>query len=298
MTAWAAQAASLFSAAEAGRWDLPDEALAAVLERSAAKAFAGRAPSPAELDRYLRSLHLADLALACACARGHHGAWDHFVREFRPALYRAADAVDASGGAREVADALYAELFGLKERDGERRSLFRYFHGRSSLSTWLRSLVAQRYVDRIREVRRHDPIPEETSPAALVAPAEPANPDRRRFAAVMHAALGLAIAALAPRDRLRLGCYYAQEMTLAQIGRFTGEHEATVSRHLARTRREVRSAVEHQLRVQHHFGDPEISECFATISADAGAINLGDWLEPPGSRKNSGANRSNPEDPT
>ena len=293
-----AQAARLHREAQAQRWNVPQAALAEALDRSAAKAFAGRSPSPAELDRYLGSLHLPDLALACACAQGHEGAWDHFVVEFRPALYRAADAVDASGGAREVADALYAELFGLKVRDGERRSLFRYFHGRSSLSTWLRALVAQRYVDRIREVRRHDPIPEETSPAALVAPPAPANPDQRRFAAAMRAALGLAIAALAPRDRLRLGCYYAQEMTLAQIGRLTSEHEATVSRHLTRTRREVRGAVERQLRDQHHFGEPEISECFAAISADAGAINLGDWLEPSDSRKNSSTDRSNPEDPS
>ena len=30
---------------------------------------------------------------------------------------------------------------------GERRSLFRYFQGRSSLATWLRAVLAQRYVD-------------------------------------------------------------------------------------------------------------------------------------------------------
>ena len=78
--------------------------------------------------------------------RVSHEAWDHFVTEFRPVLYRAADAIDRSGRAREVADALYGELYS--------KALFRYFHGRSSLATWLRSLVSQRYVDRIRETRR------------------------------------------------------------------------------------------------------------------------------------------------
>jgi len=268
------------------------------LERSAAKAFAGRSPSPAELDRYLGSLHLNDLALACACAGGHDGAWDHFVAEFRPVLYRAADAVAPSGGAREVADALYAELFGLKEREGDRQSLFRYFHGRSSLSTWLRSLVAQRYVDRLREGRRHDPLPDDSSAVAIPARPAPPDPDRRRFASAMRGALGLAIAALAPKDRLLLGCYYAQEMTLAQIGRLTGEHEATVSRHLARTRREIRAAVQRRLHEQHGFGDREISECFASVSADVGPINLGDWLDPDNGRKHSRADRSNLEDPS
>jgi len=292
----AARAARLFRDAGAGQWDLPAEAWAAALDRSATKAFAGRSPASVDLDRYFSSLHLADLALACACAQGHAGAWDHFMAQFRPALYRAADAVDPGGGAREVADALYAELYGLNEKGGERRSLFLYFHGRSSLGTWLRSLVAQRFVDRIRETRRQDPIPDDSSAAPLSAPPAPPDPDRARFAAAMLAALGMAMAALAPRDRLRLGCYYAQEMTLAQIGRLTGEHEATVSRHLARTRREIREAVDQELRERHSFGGHEIDECFASVSADAGALDLGDWLEPGDDRKKRGADRSNPED--
>jgi RNA polymerase sigma-70 factor (ECF subfamily) len=291
-----ARVARLHGEANAGRWELPAAVFAEALARSAAKAFAGRTPAPAELDRYLAALHLADLALASACALGHEGAWDHFVAEFRPALYRAADAMEAGGGAREVADALYAELYGLKERDGTRQSLFRYFHGRSSLRTWLQSLVAQRYVDRIRATRRQDPLPEDTSAAAIAAPQAPPNPDRSRFQAAMRAALGVAMAALAPRDRLRLGCYYAQEMTLAQIGRVTGEHEATVSRHLTRTRRDIRAGVEHHLREHDRFGDREIDECFASVAADTGAINLGDWLATGPERKKPGGHRSNPED--
>ncbi len=293
-----ARAARLYQEANAGRWNLPPAAFAEALAHSVAKAFGARTPAPDDLDRYLATLHLPDLALACACALGQDEAWDHFVTEFRPALYRAADAVEPGGGAREAADALYGELYGVRERHGERLSLFSYFHGRSSLSTWLRSLVAQRYVDRIRETRRHDPLPDDASAAAIAARPAPPDPDRARFATAMRAALGLAIAALPPRDRLRLGCYYAQEMTLAQIGRLTGEHEATVSRHLTRTRRDIRQAVEQELREQHRFGDQEISECFASVSADAGAINLGDWLGPDDTRKNSGADRSNPEDPS
>jgi RNA polymerase sigma-70 factor (ECF subfamily) len=293
-----ARAARLFRDANAERWDLPPAALAEALERSVAKAFAGRTPSAGETDRYLATLHLADLALACACGRGHEAAWDHFVAEYRPALYRAADAVDAGGGAREFADALYAELFGIKEREGQRQSLFRYFHGRSSLSTWLRTLVAQRYVDRLRDIRRHDQIPEETWAGALAAPVPPPDPDRPRFAAVMSAVLAAVLAQLATRDRLRLGCYYAQEMTLAQIGRLTGEHEATVSRHLTRTRREIRGEVERRLREQHQFADREIEECFASLSADAGSMQLSDWLDPDGDRKKAGVVRSSTEGPS
>ena len=128
-------------------------ALPSALEISASKAFSSKTPSARELESYFSSLHLADLALACACAEGVDAAWEHFVREYRPALYRASDAIDPTGGARDLADSLYGELFGLKERDGERQSHFRYYHGRSSLTTWLRAVLSQRHVDRLRSVR-------------------------------------------------------------------------------------------------------------------------------------------------
>ena len=292
-----ARAERLFRKSGAERWHVPIAAFSAALDRSLAKAFAGRSPSPAEADRYCEALHLEDLALACACALGHEPAWDHFVAAFRPALYRAADAIDRSGNAREVADALYGELFGLKQADGDRQSLFRYFHGRSSLATWLRSLVSQRYVDRIRATRRLDPLPEDASPAALPARPVPADPDRPRFTAAMTAALAGVVSALAPRDRLRLACYYAQGLTLAQIGKLTREHEATVSRQLARTRREIRDSVERRLRNDHGFGQAEVQECFTSVVTDAGELDLGALLEP-GGRKKAESDRSMHEDPS
>jgi RNA polymerase sigma-70 factor (ECF subfamily) len=221
-------------------------------------------------------LHLEDLALAAACADGHEAAWEHFIREHRPVLYRSADAIDKTGGAREAADSLYGELFGLTERDGVRRSLFQYFHGRSSLATWLRAVLSQRYVDRLRSSRRTEPLPDEEA-AALPAAEDSAPHERGRFVELMQRALTDAVARLEPRDRLRLACYYAQNLTLAQIGRMLREHEATTSRHLARTRRAIREDVEQQLK-QARLSQAEIAECFATVSADAGPLDLAEIL--------------------
>ena len=132
----------LYRSAGADRWSVPVERFAAALQASADRAGA------VDVGAYLKGLHLEDLALACACTVGDEQAWEHFVREHRPVLYRAADALRPGGGARDLADALYADLYGLQELDGERRSLFRYFHGRSSLATWLRAVLAQRVVTR------------------------------------------------------------------------------------------------------------------------------------------------------
>src|SRR5687767_11104192 len=116
----------LYREAKAERWHVPQHAFAEALEASAGRAFAGKEPTARELQRYLSSLHLDDLAIACACALGDESAWEHFVREQRPSLYRAADALDPAGGARDLADSLYADLYGLDDRAGKRQSLFRY----------------------------------------------------------------------------------------------------------------------------------------------------------------------------
>ena len=239
----------LYRQAQASRWGVSEAGFAAALERSATKALPEGIDDRQRLERYLTSLHVEDLALASACADGHEAAWDHFVLEYRPVLYRSADAIEPGGGARELADSIYADLFGLQERDGERRSLFRYFHGRSSLSTWLRAVLAQRLVDRVRSSRRLTSLDDdpEALPAPLVSSPAP-DPDTPRFVAILRHALLRALALLPDRDRLRLGCYYREDLTLAQTGRLLGEHEATVSRQLTRTRKVIRAEVERHLR--------------------------------------------------
>jgi RNA polymerase sigma factor (sigma-70 family) len=219
--------------------------------------------------------YAADRELAQRCAAGEEQAWERFVLEYRPVLYRAADALDPSGGARDLADALYGELYGLAEGGGERKSLFRYFQGRSSLATWLRAVLSQRYVDRLRAGKRLQPLPDEDSSSRdTTRPGDPPDPDRSRHASLLHEALAEAVNHLDPRDRLRLGCYYAQAMTLADTGRLLKEHEATVSRQLTRTRRWLREDVERQLRDHRRLSDAQIAECFESVSDDAGPLDL------------------------
>jgi len=199
-------------------------------------------------------------------------------------LYRAADALDKSGGAREIADSLYAELYGVKDAGPERQSLFRYFSGKSSLAAWLRAVLAQRYVDRLRTQRRLAPLPAEDRAevrpwraSGRPEPVEghpPADPERARHLDLVQAALGRAVSRLAAKDRLRLAYYYVQELTLAETGRLLGEHEATVSRQLARTRRAMRDEVERELRDEHGLTEAQVDECVASVAEDPGPLDL------------------------
>jgi RNA polymerase sigma-70 factor (ECF subfamily) len=280
--------------ANAERWRVAVGRFATALEASAERGCADR--DSRAIERYLGELHLEDIALACACADGDEAAWEHFVLEHRPLLYRAADAIEPGGGARELADSLYADLFGLRDREGERQSLFRYFHGRSSLSTWLRAVLAQRYVDRLRTTRRLDALPDEESSAALQAPSRTVEPDRSRYVELMRQTLERAVANLLSRDRLRLACYYAQELTLAETGRLVGEHEATSSRQLARTRKAIREDVERQLRAEQGLTEAEVAQCFASVTEDAGPLDLVQMLDTGSPRPPNGPGRHGPPD--
>src|SRR6266700_2666436 len=146
----------LYSRANCRRWGLDQDCFAEALHRSVQKRFADLDASAYDIETYLKSLHLEDLALACACAEGREAPWEFFVEHYRQELRAAAGAIlRTSGGgdetgAKDLADSLYAELYGVSATGGRRKSLFEYFHGRSKLSTWLRAVLAQRHVDLLR----------------------------------------------------------------------------------------------------------------------------------------------------
>jgi DNA-directed RNA polymerase specialized sigma24 family protein len=88
------------------------------------------------------------------------------------------------------------------------------------------------------------------------------DPDRERYLALLQSVLAGVLAALPGRDRLRLAYYYVDDLTLAQIGKILGEHEATVSRKIERTRGEVREQVDFVLREQKKLSDAQRGLCY------------------------------------
>jgi RNA polymerase sigma-70 factor, ECF subfamily len=269
---------ALFAQSDAGRWNVPRERFAAAVCRAMEKVAPGGGGAHAEAA--LASLHARDLALALACADGHDGAWEHFVLTYRPELYRAARAMTDDATGRDLADSLYADLFGLVERDGERRSLFRYYHGRAKLSTWLRSVLAQRHVDLVRAQRRLTTIDDPERPVEARLPVQPpadvAGSDVMRVAA---RAITAALAALDGADRVRLAYYYVHGLTLAQAGRLFGESEATASRKLERVRRGLQSAIGEAL-APHGVDPAEVSD-WAEVARTAWDVALVEALGVP-----------------
>ena len=126
----------------------------------------------------------------------------------------------------------------------------------------------------------------------MSAPDDPSSVDRPRYVALLRDALGRAIARLTGRDRLRLNCYYVQDLTLAETGRILSEHEATVSRQLARSRRTLRESVEQDLRETARLSEDAIAECFACVTADPGPLDLTQVFGVAADRKEPAAGRS------
>src|SRR5512133_3969580 len=100
----------LFERAKGVKWGLSRESFARALSRSVTGRFGESGANIGEIEAYLESLHLEDLALACACGEGHVTAWAYFIECFRPALRAAARAIAGEEDGGELADGLYGEL--------------------------------------------------------------------------------------------------------------------------------------------------------------------------------------------
>jgi RNA polymerase sigma-70 factor len=241
----------LYAQSQAARWGLPVERFVLSLERSVAKRFASESATTKKVEDYLGALHLEDLALACACAAGCEPAWEHFFATHRQYLYSAAAVITRRSAsdpyAREFADSLYATLYGRETAIG-RVSLFNHFHGRSKLSTWLRAVLAQRYIDVLRQEKRLESLEDDEGSGKVLPPKlhsnwQPADPSRSRYLQLLANALKQAISSLNQLDRTRLVSYYLKDLTLAEIGKAMNEHEATVSRKLERVRQDLKEKV-------------------------------------------------------
>lgn len=197
--------------------------------------------SESERSQFIESLHLEDLVLVRACARGQQAAWDRFLLLYRSKLYAAARAIAREDSvARELADSLCADLFGTRTReDGSRVTKLESYSGRGSLEGWLKAVLAQQYVDRLRSQRKMVSLDEsvECHSAAAVIGLPPA--EHREVSEATDAVL----AELSAEERYLLAAYYLDGRSLAAIGQTLKVHESTIKRRIERTMVDLRKKI-------------------------------------------------------
>lgn len=231
----------LFAKSGCEKFDLLPDLLATILCEVATK-YLPDSPSQAEVRAFLLTLRVEELALARACAAGNNTAWEVFLIRYREKLYQSALRIAREdSAARDLADSLYAELYGTTVRGGERVSKLTSFTGRGSLEGWLRTVLAQEFVNRYRRTKRLVSLDEENEEGERFAAPEPqpvSISDSR-----LESATDMALAALPSEDRLVLAAYYLDGRTLAEIARMLGVHESTISRKVDKLAKSLRKKI-------------------------------------------------------
>ena len=231
----------LFAASGATRFGLSIEIFAAMLVEVAAKYLPPDAGVEA-VRELLSAIHVEELVLARACAAGNEAAWDAFLLRYRESLYEAGITIAKDYGVgRELADSLYADLWGAGSAHGP--SPLTSYMGYGSLEGWLRTIMARSFIDRYRSAHRLVSLQEETDEGWQLAappPPPPAAGEPR-----LELATDDALRALAAEDRFILASFFLHDRTLAELARVLRVHESTVSRRIGKITASLRKQIVH-----------------------------------------------------
>jgi RNA polymerase sigma-70 factor, ECF subfamily len=209
--------------------------------------------------KFIDELQADDLCLIVACERGDETAWGDLVARFTTTVRSAARSASSNeDGAQDLAQSIWAELYGLRARaDGKPAGKLAYYSGRGSLAGWLRAVVSQLAIDQHRKQSRTvqteddadfdrqgqgtDDGRESFLATGSLNPEE-AMSDKSAGAEVQRA-LERSMKELPAEDRLLVKLYYFDGLRLKEAGRVLGVHEATASRRLTRIHGELRERV-------------------------------------------------------
>jgi RNA polymerase sigma-70 factor, ECF subfamily len=251
------------------------------------------------IDKFLDGLRADDLCLVVACERGDERAWDDLIGGFRATVLSAARSASSSeDAAEELAQSVWAELYGLRERaGGGAAGKLAYYSGCGSLGGWLRAVVGQLAVDRHRKSARLVQTEEDADFDRLAQAQEAAGahagdgfqpqpaPDpeqslaRSEAVRALHGALARVLGALSDEDRLLVKLYYFDGLRLREAGAVLGVHEATASRRLTRIHAEVRERTAAALAEDYGWTQQEVARSMAEAARDLDA-DIGRLLTP------------------
>lgn len=234
--------AELFQRSGGLAYGLSLKQFVAILENVVSRTEDMKGSSKRQIASFLSSLKLDELALAQGCVAGNQHAWDVFLTKYRESIYQSARSItrnETTG--RDLADSLYAELYGLGPAD-DRRSKLALYSGRGSLSGWLRMVLAQSYINQIRAGKRVVSIEEEEEEHGRQFPAAPTAPTAPTDSRIKDATDEV-LKALPAEERFLLASYFLDGRRLAEIGRTLGVHESTISRKMEKLLSDVRKRI-------------------------------------------------------
>jgi len=232
--------AEIYASSGASNYDISAAELADILTAVAKKYGAA-----AKADFY-RSLKLEDLAIARGCAKGNEKAWEVFLTRYREKLFDSARQITREeSSARELADSIYADLYGTATKDGVRVSKLSSYTGRGSLEGWLRTVLAQEWINRYRKQKRMVSLDEQVEQGVQFAAVEKTGPEEVKSPVIL--AIDAILAEILAEDRYILAAYFLDRRTLAEVAKTLGVHESTISRRVEKLVKNVRKQIVERL---------------------------------------------------
>ncbi len=227
-----------------------DEALAGHLGRCIGEADA----LPDAIDQ----LHVSDLALALACARGDKAA----IRAFEALTFgdfdrawrgRALTGMDLDDAKQVLRARLYV---------GSERTLPKIlaYAGRGTLRGWMRAVIARETINAFKRDRREVPC-EDALFAAIPGATEDAETARMKalYKPVLREAFVAALGRLPPREKSLLRYRHAEGLSIQQIATIYAIHRETATLRLARAGATLAAGVRAELVARLRLREPEIA---------------------------------------
>ena len=214
-----------------------------------------------EIATALRAAPIADLVLACGCARGNSAA----LAAFETVLAE----VDAAGKTARAAADLIDEV---KQRlrtqllvTTDKPPGITGYRGRGSLRGWIRVAATRELVRLEQAARRALPLEAAVLDEATADPVLEAL--KTRYRAELGAALTDAIERLSAEDRILLRHHLIDRLSIDELGSRYGVHRATAARWLVRARGALVEATQTELAVRLRLAPDEISSVIRMVSS-------------------------------
>ncbi|HTE51843.1 MAG TPA: hypothetical protein VK698_13405 [Kofleriaceae bacterium] len=227
-----------------------------------AERLAAGTPASAALER----LWLADLALACACARSDGAAIQILDRMVSDQVAAAAGGARAGAAVGDEAAQVVRTLL-LVPRVGRPPAIFDYA-GRGPLAGWLRITATREVVRLLRPSRREVELGDHLVDGEATAADPILSGLKRRYRSELADAFHTALAELGARDRTLLRYQLVDGLGIDDIAALYRVHRATAARWLARVRDDLIEATRGLLAEKLGMGDDEVVSMLRLVQSE------------------------------
>ncbi|HEY4119867.1 MAG TPA: hypothetical protein VGM56_18500 [Byssovorax sp.] len=211
------------------------------------------------------ALHIDDLYLACACARGDEPALAAFERAILPEVDAALRRFASTLAPDEIKQLVRHRLF---VGGADARPKILEYAGRGRLRTWVRVAATRVALNLAESSARERTFEQGAIEHILGAGGDPELAYlKRRYGAEFRASFGEAFSALDPRERNLLRYAFGEGLSVDAVGALYGVHRATAARWITKAHATLVEQVQRTMRARLHLDKDEYASILRLIES-------------------------------